>query len=691
MAETNISADKVTGEKIEAEHVNELKNALVTTLSPRDSSGTMKAGENLGSPTYPWGILYSDSLIIGGSLLDISLLASENNLVKSGKIRTTSSKSDFIRAAGSSNSATIQGSTTNLVCSINGVTTILTTDNIISSLTTGSTGADNECNINDTSLAGANDTKYLESLTIDAVGANITAKVGELICLKKGSELMLAFVKSNTELTDIRRGYFFDSSGNPIVRETLSNNDTLTLMSLGWVFFENDGSTFDVTYNSPIYSYSQPISPNTGDYWFDLQNKQWRRYNGTDFVVINRILLGIVALDDANCIGSRSVDFDIAYSDENSLDFDSTPFSTEIVRAKGTKNRISVNANTFEVSSNKIEWNITINLDSGLTEQASTTYYCYVTEKGQLVISDEKPYSLDAKLKGLYHPYQSWRAVASFFNNASSDISLVTSNNPTVTLATTSKEGVKFLDDPVIISNNASDSEHDIDFSEGNITFDDGSGQALALAMTKQLDNSWVEGTDQGGLFTGTIANNTFYYCFSIYNPTTKTYDAGFDIDRNGSNVPSGYTGKEYRGAILTDSVGNIRVGDYFYYSNKSCRFRYKQYLQDRTLVSIPTTPTNQIISAPPFSIADFIGIINYVSTGGVLFALIVPTDYLDKNASSTNCNFRTSYNNQDRQDASQSFSVKLDSSSELSIDSSGPGTGVNFQIITEGWTEQLK
>ena len=122
--------------------------------------------------------------------------------------------------------------------------------------------------------------------------------------------------------------------------------------------------------------------------------------------------------------------------------------------------------------------------------------------------------------------------------------------------ATTTTQGTAFLSNPITISNNATDANNDIDFSAGNAVLDDGSGQVLlSSTLVKRLDASWVAGTNQGGLFSGTKANSTKYYEFAITNGTIT--DAGFDINLSGANIPSGYKGS-YRGMIKTDGSGNI-------------------------------------------------------------------------------------------------------------------------------------
>jgi hypothetical protein len=142
--------------------------------------------------------------------------------------------------------------------------------------------------------------------------------------------------------------------------------------------------------------------------------------------------------------------------------------------------------------------------------------------------------------------------IYTFQRNSANDAWILLTPN----IATTTNQGVAYLNNPITIANNASDANNDIDFSAGNAPLDDGSGQViLASTLVKRLDASWVAGTNQGGLFSGTKANSTKYYLFTITNGTIN--DAGFDSSPTGANIPSGYKGS-YRGMIKTDSSGNI-------------------------------------------------------------------------------------------------------------------------------------
>ena len=623
MAETNITADKVNGQVIQADHVNELKSALVTTLSGRDASGTMTAGQQLGSATYPWGLAYIDSLISNGSLIDFSSLATESNKIKSGQTRSTSDQADFIRALGTSPAADIQGGTTPLSLVINGSAATVNTTINLTSLTTASSGAASQCNINEIDWTGQEFTKYAgeqDIINIDAVGANITAKVGQVVCLRAGTEYFLAYVKSNTELSNCKRGYFFNSSGLPVVRTVLNNNDTLDLMSLGYVFIEDDGATVEVSYLNPVYSFNEPIGAATGQYWFDLQSSQWRRYDGANFIVINRILTGLVVIDPTNCVASRSLDFDLDYSDLNSIIFNE--FDDTIITSQRVDNSISVNANKFDIK-NKISFNITTDKVVGVSETADTTYYCYLTQEGQKFIDTERPYQLDPFKKGNYHPYNSWRCLLSFYNDSSSNISRITNIDEVfgVGLSTVTNYGKSLLPQQITIENDSGDTAHDILFNAGNFDFDDGSGQAvLSSNLIKQIDAAWVAGNNQGGLFSGTVATNTTYHMFVISNDDGSLVDAGFSSDINAADIPTGYTKKRRIASLVTDASSFIRAGQYIFNKNGSYNFSYTNPVIDFFGTFTSTSFIGQTLSVPNIDVTvSFLAeIVSTISAGNV-------------------------------------------------------------------------
>ncbi|MCK5612863.1 hypothetical protein KAR91_63910 [Candidatus Pacearchaeota archaeon] len=127
------------------------------------------------------------------------------------------------------------------------------------------------------------------------------------------------------------------------------------------------------------------------------------------------------------------------------------------------------------------------------------------------------------------------------------------------------------MEDGIALSNNSVDAAKDIDFSAGSVC-DSGKNAMLKLPsiFVKQLDAAWAVGTNAGGLFTGSIAADTWYHCFAIQKDSDGSVDCGFDTSITAANIPSGYTKYRYRGSILTDSTPDIiaflQVGDWFYW-----------------------------------------------------------------------------------------------------------------------------
>jgi len=421
MSTNTLETAYVNGQVIDASHVNELTQSLLGSVVGRNTSGVATTGQSLGTAALPWGNIYATGLILNGSSVDVSTIVSPANRVVSGKVRSTSNLPQFIAPAGSGNGAsfTVEGATTNLVYVVNGTSVTMSSDVVKSSLTTAPS-SNNTCLVNDTSMS--ND-KYAgednEGITVDAMGSEITALIGQVAAFKIGtSEIMLAYVKSATRLENVYRGFFMDDSGDPIVRENLSNNDTITLMSLAWVFAEDNGTTVDVTYTTPVYNYSAPSSPSTGDYWYDISNATWKRYNGVSFEVIDRTLIGMAVLDDTDCIAARSIDTYAQFSDLNSINLQRQ--SAEIIESEDDNNVVNVYGVEISQRFDKLEWNITTDLASGLTEANSTVYYLYITDEGERVIDTEKPH-LREDLRGYYHPFNSWRCVGTCYNGGGGD------------------------------------------------------------------------------------------------------------------------------------------------------------------------------------------------------------------------------------------------------------------------------
>jgi len=241
--------------------------------------------------------------------------------------------------------------------------------------------------------------------------------------------------------------------------------------------------------------------------------------------------------------------------------------------------------------------------------------------------------------------------------------------------ATTSNKGISYLNDPIALANNATDANNDIDFSAGNAPLDDGSGQVLlSSTLVKRLDASWVAGTNQGGLFSGTKAINTRYYEFAITNGTIN--DAGFDISPTGANIPAGYKGS-YRGMVLTDGSGNIR--------QFTRAGQYIEYVSDIT--DYNPSPTNGVFATYDLScpsknniLAKIMVAQTYTGTGVVALS----SSYRKTGSSANNLFFGGGINGYTSHSATNFVPLNSSAQVDIKFDFSAPTS--SFAIVTKGY-----
>lgn len=556
---------RVNGDVIESADPNLFNLVLQGDFVGRDASGAPTALQNLGTAIIPWGTARVTSLVIGGSPLDTGLITARPNRVISGALRVTSRFPDYLRASGSGASFTLLATATNLTFDVNGTIAEFTADQVAGSLTLAPS-SNNTCLINDVGLTGQDTTKNLGEndtiIPVDNMGSELTGKIGEFVALlnQTSGEIMYCRVDSATQLSNGKRGFFFNSSGTPVERDVLNNNEVLQILSLGFIFIDKNGSTIDVTYRNPVIDGNVPASPQTGDYWCDTSVNVWKEYTGVSFVQIERTFAGYVVIDTVDCIGTRPEYFSKAYNTNNSLEI--VRQTIDVLRSKQASFLISIDGDLVLFDFSFFNWLASTDFESGVTRTVSTDYWIYITEQGKGIISDKKPFDNRGFLKGWYHPFNTWRSVGQVFNNASDEFEMVNSSDATLEFL----DGVIFAE-PVIISNNSGDPVNDIDFSKGKVIFDDGTGEIVSPAITKRLEANWAQGNNGGGLDTGSIADTT-YFCFNIYNPETGVKDAIFSASFSSPTLPSGFTQKEYKGAIIRDTgaiLGFIQELDYFY------------------------------------------------------------------------------------------------------------------------------
>lgn len=360
----------------------------------------------------------------------LNVITPDNRII-SGRVRTNEAQACFLVPNGSAATVTVKGATTSLVYTIAGAQYTISTDTNLTGLPTAPV-SNNTALVNDAGVSDTEDTKFLgefgSTLTVDNMGTEITGLVGKVAGFKinngSADEYFTAFVESTTTLTNVRRGWFFDSADAVIPRVAIADNDTITLMKLIWVFAKAD-LTLTYTAVQPSVGKTQPSGASANDYWFDTVSDYWKKYDGVSWVTADAMLIGMAMTDTANTVAARSADFYEVNSALNTLDL--VKYSNSVVRTRMPDGKLTVYGIEYDFAPSYLSWDMALHLDSGLTEAASTIYYCYVKSDGAQVISDIAPADRTHDLLGLYHPHQVWRCVGMFHNDASSNIEGVVS------------------------------------------------------------------------------------------------------------------------------------------------------------------------------------------------------------------------------------------------------------------------
>lgn len=97
------------------------------------------------------------------------------------------------------------------------------------------------------------------------------------------------------------------------------------------------------------------------------------------------------------------------------------------------------------------------------------------------------------------------------------------------------------------------------------------STNAVYITLVSSLNkttSSWAVGTGNGGLDTGTIANNTWYHFYAIRRPDTGVVDVVFSTNATSPTLPTNYTQFRRIGARRTNGSGQwdsfTQIGDLF-------------------------------------------------------------------------------------------------------------------------------
>jgi hypothetical protein len=180
----------------------------------------------------------------------------------------------------------------------------------------------------------------------------------------------------------------------------------------------------------------------------------------------------------------------------------------------------------------------------------------------------------------------------------------------------------------------------------GNNTFTVGSGAAVSDDGTTLMkwgggtktDFSFVAGSGNGALDTGSAANVTWYYVFLVNRPDTGASDILISLSLTAPTMPANYTKKRLIGALQTESVMTFvqqvsQYDDEFLYPNTLQQVNGATGTNTAQLVTCSTPPGLKVY--PRLSILSLGGATNSDGRG-----YVSSPDELDEAASSANYNF---------------------------------------------------
>jgi len=191
--------------------------------------------------------------------------------------------------------------------------------------------------------------------------------------------------------------------------------------------------------------------------------------------------------------------------------------------------------------------------------------------------------------------------------------------------ATNLVQGFRYLDEPIKISNNATNPLTEIDISAGIMNFDDGTDQVrLTTSLTKSTANDFANG---GLLPNGTVLQtNTMYHVFAIYSSSSNL--VSFYADANYSNPtlpqsPNVYDKKQHIGYFSVNSSGNIIgfniVNGFYQYEDP--KLFYSANIQTSNARTINQAFTQGLLPAKKVMIrGNFLWRSDGGSSGGILF-----------------------------------------------------------------------
>lgn len=236
------------------------------------------------------------------------------------------------------------------------------------------------------------------------------------------------------------------------------------------------------------------------------------------------------------------------------------------------------------------------------------------------------------------------------------------------------------------VSNEAGDTDHDIQFETG-AAIDSTNTQQIKLlsALIKQIDAPWVDGTNQGGLFAGTVAANTTYHLFVILDPSSGVVDAGFDTSLAAANRPAGFTFYKRVASLYTDSSSNLV--QFVQLINKPDFFMLVSITDDHNITTAGSTL--ETVSVPTGLNFEAVVSARLTPTDNRQAAFIISPLQTDQTPTELFCDLFADASAA-RQQTSIVKNIPVNTSAQIRVNVVyvAGATGLRLQISTAGWVD---
>lgn len=201
------------------------------------------------------------------------------------------------------------------------------------------------------------------------------------------------------------------------------------------------------------------------------------------------------------------------------------------------------------------------------------------------------------------------------------------------------------------------------------------SGSAIS-----KTTSAWAVGTGNGGIDTGSIAANTWYYFYLIRRPDTGVVDVVFSASASSPTLPTNYTQYRYIGAAQTNGSSQwikfIQYGDRFYWDAP---------VLDVAAVAAGTSAVTRTLSVPRRRVL-VLGEVN-VSSGVNGEAVYLSDLAVSDLASTSTASPGTTLTVPASTTAGAQFSVVASSNGQIRSRLADGASGT-FRIFTLGWVD---